>query len=71
MTVSPGLQLDVLLEVLLAHDVLVVERERDVAAVFLAHDDDVLAVGVLLEAAGHRDQLQHGQLAVQRVGAAP
>src|SRR4051812_23108742 len=55
------LELDILGEVLTADDVFVVELVTDRFAVFVPHDDDVLAIGIIPESASHRDQLEHSR----------
>src|SRR4026207_2085793 len=62
------LERDVLIEMLALDDVLVVELEGSILPLFLAHDLDVLRVGVLLESTGERDELKHGHVTGERVG---
>ena len=69
MTVSPGFSTMFCSTFLPFMHILVVELEVLVAPVLLAHDDDVLRVGVLEQAASDRDQLQHGHVVVKRIRA--
>src|SRR6476620_16882 len=54
-----GLELDVLIQLLAAHDRVVIEWQLHLPALFLPHDEDRVALRVLLEAAGVGDELQH------------
>ena len=71
MTVSPGSSIMFCSTFFWPEHVLVVELEDRSLPVFLTDDHDVLRVGVLLQAAGQRNRLQHGHLARQRKRARP